>query len=104
LDRQALAARSLIAAGTALSFGAFAVPLLGFGVKGVAAGSTAAAFQSAVYGGDTTGTFSVLQSIGATMAWAPLATGGAVFAGIGAGALLYQRRCKERGSVPFKGE
>ena len=47
---------------------------LGFGAAGVAAGSVAAATQSAVYGGATTGVFSVLTAWGA--AGAPAAATG----------------------------
>ena len=53
--------------------------------SGVAAGSIAAGVQSAVYGGATTGVFSVLQSAGAvelsTAAQAGVATAGGVFTG-----------------------
>ncbi|RPD54468.1 hypothetical protein L227DRAFT_657537 [Lentinus tigrinus ALCF2SS1-6] len=42
------------------------LPVLGFTVEGVAAGSVAAAAQSAFYGASTCGVFSVLQAAGAT--------------------------------------
>ncbi|EAU93472.1 hypothetical protein CC1G_12066 [Coprinopsis cinerea okayama7 len=58
-----------------LAAGLLAQPILwailnaiGFQAGGVAAGSAAAAYQSAVLGAHTTGFFSVLQSLGATMA------------------------------------
>lgn len=73
----------LIAAGSIATLGALAVPLLGFGVEGVVAGSIAASVQSAFCGGATTGLFSVLQSAGATLAWAPVCAGGAVATGAG---------------------
>ena len=59
-----------------------AIPLAGFGVGGVVGGSLAAAIQSAVYGGATTGVFSLLQSVGATSAWiTPAALGSTWLAG-----------------------
>lgn len=45
-------------------------PLAGFGVEGVVAGSLPA---GAFYGRATTAVFSVLQSIGATLVWVPVA-------------------------------
>lgn len=72
----------LLSAGGILIAGALAIPLLGFGAAGVAGGSTAARIQSNVYGSATAGLFSVLQSIGATMAWAPLATVGVALCAI----------------------
>lgn len=68
----------LVAAGTIATVAALAVPIAGFGVGGVVAGSAAAAAQSAIYGGATCGVFSVLQSIGATLVWVPVASGGAI--------------------------
>ena len=82
-------AGTLLAGGAVLSICALAIPLVGFGVRGVAAGSFAAATQSAVYGGATCGLFSVLQSAGATLAWVPVCAAGAAAAGIG-GAILSQ--------------
>mmetsp|Transcript_4738 Transcript_4738/g.13142 ORF Transcript_4738/g.13142 Transcript_4738/m.13142 type:complete len:293 (+) Transcript_4738:212-1090(+) len=78
---------SVIAAGSVLTACSLAIPLLGFGVAGVAAGSTAAAIQSVFYGGYTSGLFSFLQSVGATGAWIPTAVGGAVVFAAGAGTL-----------------
>jgi Fascin domain len=74
---------TLIATGAILTLGAVAVPLAGFGVGGVMAGSTAAAAQSAFYGGATTGLFSILQSAGATLAWVPVCASGAAAATTG---------------------
>ena len=48
-----------------------AIPAVGFGVAGVGAGSIAAGVQSAVYGGATSGAFSMRQAIGATSLWVP---------------------------------
>lgn len=79
--------RLLLAVGGVATAGALAIPALGFGSAGVAAGSAAAMIQSAVYGGATTGAFSVLQSIGATMAWAPFAAGGVAIGASGAAVL-----------------
>ncbi|CAE6528787.1 unnamed protein product [Rhizoctonia solani] len=58
-------------------------PLLGFAAPGVAAGSIAAAIQSAVYGAavPTGSLFAIMQSIGATGVFLP-----AITAGLGAGA------------------
>jgi hypothetical protein len=73
----------LAAQGTLASLGfiatvvSLAVPLCGFTTSGVVAGSAAAGLQSSVYGGATTGLFSVLQSVGATGAWIPTACMGA---------------------------
>lgn len=69
--------------GALATVGGLAIPLAGFGVGGVVAGSAAAAAQSALYGGATTGVFSVLQSTGATLAWVHVTAGGvgAVVAG-----------------------
>ena len=75
---------TLIGLGAIATIGALAVPVLGFGVAGVAAGSVAAGIQSAVYGGATTGLFSILQSAGATLAWVPIAAGGAAATRTGA--------------------
>jgi len=67
-----------------------AVTAAGFTTAGVAAGSIAATAQSVVYGGATTGVFSVLQSVGATGALsiagtaAASTTGAVVGAGVGA--------------------
>ena len=61
---------------------ALAVPLAGFGAGGVLAGSIAAGVQSVVYGGATCGVFSALQSVGATMAWLPVALTGAAVAAV----------------------
>ncbi|KAF5316775.1 hypothetical protein D9619_006715 [Psilocybe cf. subviscida] len=68
------------------------VNVVGFTAGGVALGSLAAAVQSSVYGGLTSGIFSVLQSFGATAtATAPagLAAAGAAVAG-GGGYLAYK--------------
>lgn len=75
------AAKFLTGAGIVVSMAALFIPLLGFGAAGVAAGSAAAAAQSAFYGGATCGLFSVLQSAGATLVWVPYAVGGAAAAG-----------------------
>lgn len=70
------------ALGILLCFASLLIPLLGFGFEGIAAGSVAAGIQSAFYGGETTGIFSMLQSAGATGAWMPTAAvGGAAVAG-----------------------
>lgn len=84
----------LLGAGTVLCVVSIAIPLAGFGAGGVVAGSTAAAVQSAVYGGYTTGVFSVLQSVGATMAWVPTAVSGTGMAGVG-GLLLRKGRAED---------
>jgi hypothetical protein len=78
---------TLVAAGTLLTFGALAVPMLGFGVGGVAAGSAAAGIQSLAYGGATCGAFSVLQMAGATLAWIPVASGAAAASATGVAVL-----------------
>ena len=68
-----------VVGGAALVFGApMALTAAGFTATGVATGSAAAAVQSVVYGGATTGAFSVLQSVGAA------GIGAAGNAGIGA--------------------
>merc|ERR1712189_12431 len=56
----------------------FALGAVGFTSAGVAAGSAAAATQSAVYGGATTGLFSVCQSVGAAGLSASTAAGAGV--------------------------
>lgn len=68
---------------------AFAIPAAGFGLGGVAVGSAAAAVQSTVYGAATSGLFSVLQSMGATVAWAPMAVAGAAGAGSGTAVMAH---------------
>jgi hypothetical protein len=78
----------LVTGGTILTFGALAVPMLGFGVGGVAAGSAAAGIQSVAYSGATCGAFSVLQSVGATLAWIPVASGGAAASATGVAVLV----------------
>ena len=78
---------TLAIGGAILTFGALAVPMLGFGVGGVAAGSVAAGIQSLAYGGATCGAFSVLQSVGATLAWIPVASCGAAASATGVAAL-----------------
>jgi len=68
-----------------------ALPLLGFGATGVAAGSIAASAQSAIYGGFTTGIFSALQSMGAAGVSAgttAMLTAFGVATGAGIGALI----------------
>ena len=59
----------LIGAAVGVTAGAVAIPLtlaaVGFGAAGVVAGSTAATIQSIMYGGLTTGVFSICQSFGA---------------------------------------
>jgi hypothetical protein len=77
----------LVTGGTILTFGALAVPVLGFGVGGVAAGSAAAGIQSLAYGGTACGAFSGLQFVGATLAWIPLASGGAAASATGVAVL-----------------
>jgi hypothetical protein len=68
---------------------ALATPAVGFTAGGVAAGSAAAAAQSTIYGASTCGLFSALQSMGATLAWIPMAgAGAAVGASGGAGMAL----------------
>jgi len=62
-----------------------ALPLIGFTSAGVAAGSIAASIQSVVYGGFTTGLFSLAQSAGAAGVSAA-ATAGMAAAGGAAGA------------------
>lgn len=88
---KATLAKTLVAVGSVVTLGALAIPLAGFGVAGVGAGSLAAATQSVVYGGATCGVFSFLQSVGATMAWVPIASSGAVATAAGAGALAGKR-------------
>jgi hypothetical protein len=78
----------LVTGGAILTFGALAVPMLGFGVGGVAAGSVAAGIQSVAYSGATCGAFSVLQSVGATLAWIPVASGGAAASATGVAVLV----------------
>ena len=77
---------TLIAVGSLLTIGSICVPILGFAAEGVVLGSAAASIQSAIYGGATCGVFSVLQSVGATMMWVPIAVGGG--GAIAAGAAL----------------
>ena len=74
---------TLIAVGSLLTIGSICFPILGFAAEGVVLGSAAASIQSAIYGGATCGVFSVLQSVGATMMWVPIAVagGGAIAAG-----------------------
>ena len=59
----------LIGAAVGVTVGAVALPVgllaAGFGAGGIVAGSAAAGIQSAVYGGATTGLFSIFQSFGA---------------------------------------
>ncbi|KAL0564683.1 hypothetical protein V5O48_017356 [Marasmius crinis-equi] len=84
-----IAGGGLIAGGSTFLFpnaGIATLNALGFTSAGVAADSVAAGVQSFVYGGATTGLFSVCQSIGATTVLASpvgivLATG-AVTAGL----------------------
>merc|ERR1711953_414522 len=80
---------------TSAVFGAIglpiALPLLGFTATGVAARSIAAGAQSAIYGGFTTGIFSVLQSMGAAGVSAgttEMLTAFGVATGAGIGALI----------------
>ena len=73
--------------GAILTFGALAVPMLGFGMGGIAAGSAATVMQ-ALYGGATCGLFSILQSVGATLAWIPVALCGAAASAMGVAALI----------------
>ncbi|KAL0573364.1 hypothetical protein V5O48_008583 [Marasmius crinis-equi] len=85
-----MAGGGLIAGGSSVllpTAGIATLNAVGFTSSGVAAGSLAAGIQSLVYGGATTGLFSVCQSIGATAVLASpvgivLATG-AVAAGAG---------------------
>ena len=74
----------LLVVGALVGLVAMAIPALGFGQEGVAAGSIAAAAQSIMYGAETGGAFAVLQSIGATAAWAPVAIAGTAAARVGA--------------------
>ncbi len=83
---------TILGVGVAVTLGALAIPLAGFGAAGVAAGSIAAATQSAVYGGATTGIFSILQSIGATMAWVTPAVAGGAMTATGGAALAAGNR------------
>lgn len=87
---------AVFAAGSMVSLGALAIPAAGFGASGVVAGSVAASVQSAVYGGATGGAFSVLQSVGATMAWAPFASAGGYAAGVGGTGLAANRLFRKR--------
>ena len=74
----------LMVVGTVVTVGAVAIPLAGFTAGGVAVGSLAAVVQSIFYGGATCGVFSILQSVGATLAWVPAAAGGTAVATAGA--------------------
>ncbi|KAF7984865.1 hypothetical protein HWV62_10837 [Athelia sp. TMB] len=65
--------------------------LVGFGSAGPIAGSIAAALQSAVYGGGTTGVFSACQSFGMTAAAASPAAITAACAAIAGGRRLAKR-------------
>uniref|UniRef100_A0A0K2VBR2 Uncharacterized protein n=1 Tax=Lepeophtheirus salmonis TaxID=72036 RepID=A0A0K2VBR2_LEPSM len=55
----------LAVGGTSIIAAPFILTAAGFGAAGVASGSIAAGVQSAVYGGATSGIFSILQSAGA---------------------------------------
>jgi len=62
---------TLVGAGAALvlpAVGSTILEAVGFGAGGVEAESIAASLQAAVYGGETGGIFSILQSLGATTA------------------------------------
>ena len=83
-DHNANIRGTLITAGSVVTAGAVAIPLLGFGAGGVVTGSIAALIQSIFYKGATCGFFSALQSAGATLAWVPYAAGGATSAITGA--------------------
>ncbi|KAJ7574938.1 hypothetical protein C8J56DRAFT_977864 [Mycena floridula] len=90
----ALISTGMIVAGSALLLPTLAILALnavGFTLLGVAAGSLAAAIQSAFYGGATTGLFSILQSLGATaVIGSPvLPLIGGVLAGVGIGWKIY---------------
>jgi len=78
------------------SFLVTAVKVIGFTAGGVLEGSIAAFIQSTIFGGQTCGLFSVLQSFGATaMISPPVAVGvGVSLAVIGAGVLAYKRHCE----------
>ena len=89
------ASGTLIAVSSVLTVGAVAVPMLGFGAGGVVAGSTAAAVQSLVYGGGTGGLFSVLQSVGATLGWVPVAVVGGGITGVCAAYLIMDDEHRE---------
>ena len=68
---------TLIGVGALVCLTDVAIPSAGFGIRGVATASVAAGVQSAIYGGATSsGVFSVLQSVGATLVWVPVAVGG----------------------------
>ncbi|KAF8602235.1 hypothetical protein BDV93DRAFT_607683 [Ceratobasidium sp. AG-I] len=85
----ARAAAKAGATGVAVGAAVFAVPpLLGFTTAGVAAGSLAAAIQSAVYGAavPTGSIFAIMQSLGATATIVPAVVAGAA-AAAGAGAV-----------------
>ncbi|TFK24328.1 hypothetical protein FA15DRAFT_619484 [Coprinopsis marcescibilis] len=82
----------LVVAGGAVlapAAGILALNTLGFTALGVEAGSIAAILQSAIYGGGTTGIFSIFQSIGATAvlpnAGGLIASASALTAGVGLG-------------------
>ena len=51
-------------AGVVVAVPLIGLPALGFGAAGITAGSIAAAIQSILYGGLTSGVFSILQGIG----------------------------------------
>ncbi|CAE6511380.1 unnamed protein product [Rhizoctonia solani] len=80
----ATAAKWAAIGGLVVTVGVAATPLLGFGAGGVAAGSLAAAIQSAFYGAAVPAgsLFAILQSIGATGVIGP-----ALIAGLGGGAV-----------------
>ncbi|KAJ7580342.1 hypothetical protein C8J56DRAFT_961317 [Mycena floridula] len=92
----ALISTGMIVAGSAMLLPTLAILALnavGFTLSGVAAGSLAAAIQSAFYGGATTGLFSILQSLGATAAIGSpvLPIIGGVLAGVGTGWKIYEK-------------
>ncbi|KAF9255633.1 hypothetical protein L218DRAFT_1081750 [Marasmius fiardii PR-910] len=86
----ASAAVGLVVFGVTVAFSPYAylgvLHLVGFGELGPIAGSWAALFQSLVYGGQTTGLFSILQSIAmtGTVYWPISVFTGIVVAAVGA--------------------
>ena len=79
-----------IGAAVAIGTAPVALAAAGFGAGGVALGSLAAGVQSAVYGGATTGAFSVAQSAGAAgLGMLGTTVSGIVGAGAGKAAKSY---------------